>query len=146
MSFWTLKSTVQSPAMSGMFHPVVDDWEKPTPPVRFDGVASVGGCVPLLFVAEEVAADAGVSEEVPSWLPIQPLVASRSACSLISSVRGTCVPGGITWVHWGSWVPWLLGHPSLVHPFLVECVLRGADQPSEMRLTMTSPGFINGHA
>ena len=66
MTFWTLKSTVQSPSMSGMFHPVVDDWENPTPPVRFDGVASVGGCSPLLFVAEEEAAADGVSEEVPS--------------------------------------------------------------------------------
>ena len=66
MSLWTLKSTVQSPSIRGMPHLVVDDWEKPTPPVRFDGDASVGGSGPLLFVAEEAAAEDWPSEEVPS--------------------------------------------------------------------------------
>ena len=82
--------------MDGMFHPVVDDWEKPTPPVRFDGVAPVGGCSPLLFVEEEEAADGWFSEEVPSCRPTQPPLSSSLACSFTSSGRGTWELSGMT--------------------------------------------------
>ena len=57
-------SDSQSPEMIGTPHPVLEEWEKPTPPVRLDGFVSVGDCVALLFVAEEIAALGGDSEEV----------------------------------------------------------------------------------